>query len=354
MTTSPKAGKPRKEAFFVQIENADKTPVFVNVSAQLGKPLAFTKPLATTMMRIHDEAILFSTLKLFTSARAKLISGPLAMPPGPLSRLERRIPSITEPLADTELFVEIDDDRHVFSMRRDDNGVVSLEYGGEGEEPVFQLPRSPFGITLFLRSPRTGRLIVAGWQGYLGKPDTPETASRATALALNHLTGLAEFQVLAGITSVRVPASPGKFHVVTPTRKASDKVKFAVPVRLWTADVPPAPVAQGTVMVEVDLDNANPVTSQLLFHCEPDADVAPHFAAYKATFEHALSAAYREYFDEEELSTLVVDVTLGELTDGDLGRLRDAGEAIVGFDLDPRRFAAIQPAPAPTEPPATA
>lgn len=341
--TSPGRAKPRKENYFVQIENADASPVFLNVSQQLGKPCGFTKPLATTMLRVRDDAILFSALKLSKNLRERLLAEPLQMKPGPLQRLERRV-ATAEPLTTEQLLVQVDDgDLVPLLISRDENNVVSLEFAGDGEEPSFTLPKKPLALTLYMKSPRTARAIVVGWQGYQGKPESLESIVRAAAQALNHLSGLAEFALLAGIAQVKVPASPARFQIAAPTRKASDLVEYGVPVRLWTDDATPALVGAGTVAVSVDLDNANPSTSQLLFHSTPSADIAESFEPYKLTFDRALTAAHQEHFDDQELSELVFSIVLGELSDGDLGRLRDAGATITGFDLTPRQFVKYVP-----------
>jgi hypothetical protein len=338
------SGKPRKEAYFVQIENADKTPMFVNVSAQLGKPLGFKKPLATTMMRVRDDAVLFSTLKVHKRVLPQLVSGPLAMQPGPLRRLERRMDTIEGELDETRLIVELDDKKHELSISRDENGVATVEMAGaDAEEVVFELPKPALQLTLYLRSPRTKRLMIVGWQGYQNKPGSPETVSRAAALALNHLSGLTEFQVLSGIATVRVPPSPSRYQIVAPTRSASDKVEFVVPTRLWTVDA--APLLAGTVKVNVDLDNANPATSQLLFHTKPSKELegAEFDATYRPVLERALSAAFVSYLGDEELTDLVCDIALGDINEGALGRLRDAAATVTGFDLNPRAFAVYNP-----------
>lgn len=338
MTNRASSRRPVKEAYYVQIENADKTPMFVNVSAQLGSPLSITKPLATTIMQVREDVILFSALRMYKKAKDALLSRPLALPPGPLERLYRSFSKFDGELAADRVRVDIDKDSYELEVRRDENGVTTLDFPGDDAVPTFTLPRSPLQLTIYLPSPRTPRPIVVGWQGYQGKPGEPDTVVRVVAQALNQLSGLAEFQVLSGISAVKVPAAPGRYQVITPTRKDSDRVKFPCPVRLWPADAAQGQVAAGQVVVDVDLDNANPATSQLLFHCVPDAAVEEHFAGYKPILDRALSATFAATFDPDELTDLVCNIALGDLSEGDLGRLREAAATVKGFDLSPREF----------------
>lgn len=333
MSQNTRNGKVRKEAYFVQLQSPDKSLTFVNVSAQLGRRLTVTKPLATAMLRVREDAILFSALKLYDRVRTKLTSTPLSMQPGPLARLERRIGTVEAPLTDEQLLVELDDERFEFKMTRDENNVVSLDHVGEGEPKNFELPTSPLQLTMYLTSPRTKRLMVIGWVGYQNKPGLPETLERAAAFALNHLTGLDEFALLAGIASVTVPAAPGRYKIVSPTRKAADRVQVVVPVRMWDGDAAPNLLGAGNVTVNVDLDTIS--GRELLFHTSPEPGIAELFPAYRPVMVRALGEAYLSFFGDDELEGLRAAITLGELGEGDLGRLRDAAATITGYDMNP-------------------
>lgn len=344
MSQKSKGSKPRKEAYFVQVENPDKSLVFVNVSDKLGKQVEFTKPLATCALRVTDTAVLFSALKLFQRSRAALVEKPLSMPPGPLARLERMVALLPAQPADNELIVEFGDQRHVLTLTRDENNIVTLEMPGDADEYVFELPRTTLGLTMFLRSPRTARTIGVGWIGYQQKPGSPETLVRAAAYALNHLASVAEFQVIAGVNKVQVPPPPGRYTVARPVRRAEDEVRFSVPVRLWHGDEQPQQLAAGTVEIKVDLDNANPVNSRLLFGFAPADELAEYWEHYRARFEMAVSEAFSHHFGPDELTDLVCNIALGEVGAGDIDRLREAAGTITGFDMTPKQAVAYKPA----------
>jgi hypothetical protein len=337
-----KGPKPRKEAFFIQIDSVDdKTPYFVNVSKELGKPVRFTKPLATCALRVTDDAVLFSMLKLYTRTRVALVSRPLSMPPGPLARLERRLAALPEKLAENELYVEHDEVLHKLTFTRDENGVVSLEAPADAEDVVFELPRTPLQLTMFLPGAK-GRTVAVGWIGYQSKPGSPETLVRAAAFALNHLSGLAEFCVISGIQTVKVPASPGRYSVVRPARKADDDVRVHVPVRLWDGE-PPQNVGAGTVAVQVDLDTANPVSGRLLLNLTPSKEIEELFAAYRSSFDRAVAVALTDNLGHDDVTDIVCDIALGDVSTGTIGRLREAAETITGFDLTTKQFVKFDP-----------
>lgn len=341
-----KAGnRPRKEAFFVQVESADKTPIFFNATRELGKPMPYSKPLATCALRVSDTAVLFSLLKLSNRTRQNLAESPLEMPRGPLGRLERKA-ALLEGMTGEEIRVEIgkvdalEGQEFRLSLRRDENGIASVEV--DGDEVNFELPKSALQVSIFLSSPKTGRVVAIGFIGHVGKPETAESLSRVVALVLNHATGLAEFRLLAGIERANVPASPARFQVRKVARKSEDQVQFSVPVRLWTGE-PPTPVGAGYVRVDVDLDTANPVSGKLLFHYTPAAEIAEHFEGYRSVLDAAVSASFSQALGIDELTDIVCDIALGDVASGTLGRLRDAGATITGLDLSPKQFAAFVP-----------
>lgn len=342
MSQKPKASKPHKEAYFVQIANPDRSMTFVNVSDRLGRPMEFTRPLATCALRVTEGAVLFSALKLYKKSLTALQGKPMQMPPGPLARLERLVAALPTAPAENELIVEFNGQHHTLAMSRDENNVVTLDMAGDAEEVVFELPRTTLPLTMFWRSPRAGRTVAAAWIGYQNKPGTPETLTRAVAYALNHLTGIGEFTVIGGIEKVVVPPPPGRYTVAQQVRKPEDEVTFDVPVRLWDGE-PPTPVGAGVVKVKVDLDNANPVNGRLLFSIAPDEAVAPHWDAYRGRFELAVSEAFAHHFDSDELTDLVCNIALGEVGPGDVERLREASAKVTGFDLTPREFRLYAP-----------
>lgn len=333
MSSSPFKTKPTKEAYYVQLKNADKSPIFVDVSAQLGKKPTFNSPLATCMMRVREEVILFSTMNLWKAMKQTLLETPLVLRPGPLAQLERKAASAnTDELDTSRILVEVEDQTYTLSIKRDENGVAQLETEGD-DEPSIELPSRPVNVTFYLRSPRNNRLVVAGWKGFQNKPGTPETIVRLASTVLTHLTGLAPFSMISGITTVRVPAPPGRYQVITPKRAPEDRVKKVVPVMFWPTDNSEA--IQGSVTFEVDLDHANPSTGRLLFNSTPSKELAEVFNSFKADFEQGVNNKYIEHLGSDELSELVYNLVLGELGSGDIGRLREAAEKITGFHVSP-------------------
>lgn len=343
-TQNVRGPRPRKEAFFVQVESADKTPLFFNATKELGKPMPYSKPLATCALRVSEGAVMFSLLKLSNRTRQTLLEAPLELPRGPLARLERKVATLSALDADDVVRVEVGkvegvDGEHVMSMSRDENGVVSLEL--VGDEITFTLPKSAIQVSLFLRSPKTGRVVAVGFIGHIGKPESTESLTRAVAQVINHASGLAEFRLLSGIERANVPSAPGRFTVRKVARKAEDTVRFAVPVRLWSEEN--APVSAGLVQVEVDLDTANPVSGKLLFHLTPDAALVEVFEPYRSNFDAAVSAAFMQALGADELTDIVCDIALGDVGSGTLGRLREASGAVTGLDISPRQFAMFVP-----------
>ena len=339
MSTNGKgASRPRKEAFFVQVKNADDKPIFFDATEHLGKQMPYSKPLATCALRVNDGLVAFSLLKLTQRSRTNLIESRLEIPRGPLAKLERRVAALTEPLPADGLLVEMDGVTHAFTIARDENGVARLERAGEGEDLQFELPKAAVQMTLLLVSPRNGATVAVGFIGHLNKPGTPETLARAASYALNFLTTLPTFRMVSGIETVTLPAAPSRYVAPRPARKPSEEIVFPVPVRLWSDDAAPQQIAQGYVHVKIDLDTANPVNGRLLFHFAPDQALAEQFDAYRGTMESGVSAAMSAHLGPDEVSDLVFDIALGELGEGGLGRLREAAATVTGLDLSPRQF----------------
>ena len=338
MTTQGRgATRPKKEAFFVQVKNPDDKPVFYDATAQLGRPMPYSKPLATCALRVNDGAVVFSLLKLTNRTRQNLAEANLEMPRGPLAKLERRAAALVEPLPTDRLLVEYGEESYTLTLSRDENGTVSLDMPEGAEDVTFELPKSAVQLSLYLTSPKNGRTVAVGFIGHLAKPGTPESLTRAVAHALNYLSGLPVFRLIAGIETVNVPAAPSRWLAQRVVRKPEDEVVFAVPVRLWTAE-PVQPVGQGYVQVKVDLDTANPVSGRLLFNFAPDAAIAETFEPYRSIMEAAVSATMTNVLGVDEVSDLVFSIALGELGQGDLGRLREAAAAVTGLDLSPKQW----------------
>lgn len=338
--------KALKEKLFVQIVEVDKTPAFVDITSSLGKPVEFSNPLATCSVRVTSDAVLFSTLKLSKRSRETLTSKPLAMPSGPLARLERKLDTHSESFKEGEItaLLSVDDQEYVstFKLNIDDVGVTNLDANDatettvDADVTVFELPRTAISLIIFLPGVK-GRTIAVSWVGYLNKPGTKETLTRAVAQALNHLSGLTYFRILTNIVTVKVPTPPGKFTVATPTRAKTDKVTVNVPVHLWPADGGPQ-LATGSVAVEVDLDDANPATNRLLLHTSADPKIADLFEHYRAAFDRSVHDEIVTAYGVDEIDDLVCDIVLGDLSSGQLERLKAAPERLTaGLHLSPKQ-----------------
>lgn len=340
--------KPSKEAFFVRVTGPDDRPEFFNATAYLGKELPYTKPQATCAMRVEDDAVCFSLLHLTKRSAASIVGTPVQMPRGPLARLHRRVTSL-EDLTDDVLVVEHGEAVYRMQIIRGDNGVARLEmlagYGAgddQDDDVTFELPLGAVQLSLYLRSPRVGRPVAVGFIGHIGKPGTPETLTRAASMVLNSISGLVEFRILSGIETVKVPAPPSKWAYRPPVRKDDERVVFELAANLFSVDY--QPVGAGTVVVEIDLENANPTTGRLLYHLNPSENIAAAFADYRAVLDGAVTDVLRRCLGDE-LAAITYDVVLGEVSSGTLERLREAVAPMRGFDLTPREYRAHDTAP---------
>lgn len=338
MSAQPRGARPHKEAFFVQVKSADDRLTFFDATAQLGKEMPYARPEATCALRVKDNAVIFSLLKLSNRTRANLAGAKLELPRGPLARLERRAASLGELAAGT-VVVELGEQTHTLVMTSDENGVATLDTLPEVDDVTFELPKSALTLSLYLVSPRNGRIVAAGFIGHVGKPGANETLLRVASFALNHLSGLPVFRLVSGIETVHVPAPPARAQVTRPARKPSDEVAFTVPVRIWSEEAQPTLLITSSVGVKVDLDTANPVSGRLLFHFTPAAEIADGFEPYKATFEKAVSDAMTAHRGLDEINDIVFSIALGELGEGEIGRLRESAATIAGFDLTTKQSA---------------
>jgi hypothetical protein len=321
--------KPIREKLYVQVLEADKTPVFVDVSSSIGKRVSFTKPIATAALRVTSDAVFISCLKLSTRTRASFLSRELSLPPGPLARLERAVDGAETPLAENTVIAKLDDKSYTFTTRKDDADIVTLDLADADEEDsVIELPKTGIVVTLLLPGPKE-RTIVVGWTGYVNKPGTRDTITRIVAQVLNHICGLAAFQTLTGFAKVKVPASAGRLTLATPERKPGDKVTVVIPTQLWPHGGGES-VGLGAVNMTVDLDDANATTNRLLLHISPDKTLEPVFDPYRNTLETVLHNEILGQYGHDELDNLICDIVLGELTEVQIQRLKDATVRLPG------------------------
>lgn len=347
MQTQLRRGKaparPTREAYFVRVAGPeDGSPQFFNATQHLGRPMPFEKPLATCAMQVKDDLIAFSLLHLTKRTAPSIASAPVSMPRGSLAKLERHSAGYAE-LGAGEIAVELNEETYRLTVERDENGVATLEQvlptesEESGEVPAdttFELPRSAVQLTLFLRSPAVGRLVGVTFIGHLGKPgDGIETVPRAAAKVLNSLSQLAEFRILTGIETVNLPPAPNRWAIRAAARRPEEQPIVEVPVWLFSAEF--QPLAAGSVVVEVDVENANPSSGRLLCKYAPSEPIAELFPHYRNTFDLQIAAKLRLALGDDDIASITYDIVLGTVDTGTLERLREALGTIAGQDLTP-------------------
>jgi hypothetical protein len=324
--------RPKKEALFVRIASTDDSVEFHDVSSFIGKPMPFKNPRATLAMRVTDASVAFSLLHLTKRAASGLVAKDVEFPRGPLARLERRISEmeLASPLAVDHLLVDINGETQTYTLVRDSNGVIELV----GEDGAVELPKSALQITIAFRSPNVKQPIIVGFIGHVGKPETTETVRRAAAMVLFSISQLAQFRVITDVETVKVPSAPRS--VARPARKIDERAGIILPTWLYTSDLAPTLVAQGTVGVEIDLETANPATGRLLMQLTPSDDLIAFFDQYRTSIEHAVTQKLRGFLGDDEIKLITVDIVMGAIEGGTVERLRNALETCaVGFDATP-------------------
>ena len=326
----------KKEAFLLQISvPGEDTPRFVNITDKLGSTLQMKKPLATCALRVTDNFILFSLLRLTDPSRKKLKAAPLTFPFGPLRKLEETAETMTVPPKGS-VAVQLGDSSYVLPFDLDANGVLSFDLDMESEVH-FELPRSPISLTLLLESIRPGLPVAVSWTGYQNKPGAPETLSRVVSHALYFMTTLGDFSALTGITTVKTPPPPGRGQVV---RAVSSNVRVSrdISVGLWTDDKPNVSVASGTLNISVDLESANMASRTLLYkYILKDGD-SDSLDVYKGVIDQALNTHMISFFDQSELNDILFSITLGELEPGTIERLEEALSKVKDADFTPTKY----------------
>lgn len=334
------ASRPAKEAFHVRVATPDGQYSFVNASPYVGKEMPYTKPLATCAMRVEGSVVAFSLLHLTKKTATTIVSQPIVIPRGPLSRLVRRA-GVLE-IAPGEIVAELGDDVYRLTYEVDDAGLATIEVapgGGGGdakdEDVSFELPMRAVQMSLYIKSSKVDRVLAVGFIGHLGKPGTPETLTRAVAMILNSITGMVEFRVLSAIERAKVPTAPSKWASRPSVRKPEERAAFELILNLFTSER--APVASGTAIVEIDLDNANPSTGRLLYHITPSSSIEEVFSDYRGIVDGAVTDVLRKQLGDE-LTQITYDVVLGDVGAGTIDRLKAAVSGLNGMDLTPREY----------------
>jgi hypothetical protein len=322
--------RPKKEALFVRIPATDESVEFHDVTSFIGKSMPFKNPRATLAMRVTEKSVAFSLLHLTKRASTGLVAKDVEFPRGPLARLERRIVELeSESKIEVDnLLVDVNGEIHHFTMQRDATGLVEIN----GEDGALDLPKSALQITIAFRSPNVKQPIIIGFIGHIGKPETTETVRRAAAMVLFSISQLAQFRVITDVNTVKVPSAPRS--VARPARKNDERASILIPVWLYSSDELPLLVGQGTVAVEIDLEQANPATSRLLLQISPSDDISPVFDPYRTSVELAVNQKLRTYLGDDEIKLITVDIVMGAIESGTVERLRSAlATCEIGFDF---------------------
>ncbi|GGQ22400.1 hypothetical protein BKA00_007072 [Actinomadura coerulea] len=363
-----------KEEFYVRRLFDDDVPVFVDATKYVRQdtpyPLSAKKALkATCGVRTDNEVLAFS-LRNYTGKQAErevehvenTVGGRvtaqnqlrLRMPRRTLAGLNETARALAVVLGD-EVITELDGDLYVLSLTRAGNeGTLALagkltpseggfvrSEAGDGDTE-FELPVAGVRLRIFLRSPVRDRIIAYGFSGYLTrKPGEMETVTRATALAINSILGLATFRMLSQLDHVDVPPVP-RGNAVRP-RKPAEQVTFSVPALLFTDDGTPA--ARGRVAAEIDLDQVDPVTGGLQLHVtagdqlewNPAVAEAVNFEAYERVLTETIGAMLHSAVGMDTVRDLAYDIMLGDLGAEGIARLRAATTDLPGLAAKPNQ-----------------
>lgn len=377
-----------KEEFYIRRLFDDDVPVFVDttryVRQDLPYPLHAKRELkATCGVRTDNEVVAFS-LRNYSGKQAEkeiesvesVIDGKvtaqnlmrLRMPRKTLHDVSERARALSAVLGD-ELIVELNDELYVLALERTgpegelrltgkltraENGYVRSQISDTDTE--FELPIVGVRLRVFMRSPVRERVLAYGFSGYLTrKPGQMETVTRATALALNSVLGLATFRMLAGLDHVSVPPlAPG---ATVPPRAPEERVMFTVPVMLFSDSGTPA--ARGHLGAEIDLDHIDPMTGGLQIHLnagdelEWNAELAGslRFAAFEQVLTETVSAMVHSALGADTVRDMAYDIMLSDLAPEAMEAMRAATADLPLVAAKPGE-AEVRPAPATSGSPA--
>lgn len=346
MSLNSVTSKASKIAYFVRVADPGGSMSFFPATEYIGRTMPFTKPQATCAMQVKDETVSFSLLHLTKKSATTITSNPIAVPTGPLARLDRRATRFADLTID-QLVAEFDGVIYHLSLRRDDAGIARLELvsiEGHDDTPeleAFELPKGAVHLDLYLRSPRVPRTLAIGFIGHLGKPGDPDTVTRCAAKVLNSVAQLGDFRILAGIETVSIPPGPSRWATQSAALRQVEKdAAIEVPVWLFsevTDDGYPTQVASGEVVVTVDLEHANPSSGHLLCHYTPSDSIKDMFEFYRGVFDRSVSEALFTALGHEDVENISYDIVLGTVSSETVERIHDALATLTGMDLTPTR-----------------
>lgn len=375
-----------KEEFYIRRLFDDDVPLFVDATKyarqELPYPLSAKKSLkATCGVRTDHEVVAFS-LRNYTSRQAekevenvesaaagKVTARNLLRPRMPrktLHGLNETARALSVVLGE-EVIAEHEGVLHVLALTRTGKDCElrpagRLEGAGGGgfvrsvpEEDdadlAFELPVTGVRLRIFLRSPVRERILAYGFTGHLPRrPGEMETVTRAAALALNSILGLATFRMLSGLDHIEVPAlSPG---LAIRPRPPAERVTFTVPVLLFAGDGTPA--ARGHVGAEIDLDQVDPETGELRFDLTEDGELewnpavadAVRFESYRQVLTETVAAVVQSALGADRVKEIAYDIMLSDLGPEAVATLRAATENLPGLAATPGAAEVRQAQPA--------
>lgn len=314
-------------------------PSFLDVTSHVGKPSPYKTKVRTTVgSRVSDEVVSYSVLQVTKASAKRVLADTLKIPRGTLSAIETKALKLTkdESFGADEIVVSWDDEEYRFGYEVDDAGVVRLD--PQFEDDPFEIPARALRFDFYLRSPKAERVLAVSFSGYLDrKPGEAETRTRSVMKALNNLSHLASFRILSGIEATDMPPVPAGAPVA-PARKPDDHVVFSFAANLWDAEGAEIQGA-GNIQVEIDLDHANASTGQLLYHVTPDEELDVMFPVYKSIVLDTIATIMRGLLPEAEQRDLTYDIVLGQVSHGDIQRLKEITAKFPDLDLTPNQYA---------------
>ena len=297
-------------------------------------------------MRISDKVVAIHNARVAKASASRILGVPLALPRQSFLVLETlalqlagELPHSAESgipngmvLTSDNLVVKFEDSFYEFAKTSDDNNIISLS--PKFDDVTFELPTRPVRMDFFFKSPVADRIIAVNFTGFLNRPPgEAETLTRAVLRAINTLLGLTDFSLLASINgTAKLP--PPDAPPATVKRRQSDRVLFTLPVRFFNAEGTKVR-GQGNVQMEVDLDNANQVTSRLLYKVvSADSEVGDILEDYRKTVVSAVDEAVQSRgLESAEQRDLALDIIIGDLSETAIDRIRSSVAGMPGIDV---------------------
>jgi hypothetical protein len=364
-----------KEEFYLRRLFDDDVPVFVDATRQARREIPYELSAkrslkATCAVRTDNEVVAFS-LRSYTARQVEneidsvesVVDGRTdarnllrpRMPRKTLHELNDSARALA-PVLGTDMIAELDGELYVLApvrtgdtadlrltarLTRTDDGYIRAEVP-EDTDVEFELPVIGVRLRIFLRSPVRDRILAYAFGGYLArKPGETESVVRATALAVNSLTGLATFRMLSGFHHFAVP--PRTAAAAVRHRPPEERVLFDLPVLLFTEDEVPA--ARGPVRAEIDLDHVDPVTGGLRIRLtegdrlewNPAVAGTVDFRAYEQVLAETAASMVHAALGEDAVRNIAYDIMLSDVAPEVVARIRASTADLPGLVSKPGR-----------------